>query len=325
MSANKAIICDIHPIPRSEDIFAAMSGGISFSKLDQSHAYLQLQLADSAKEYLVTNTHKGLFEYSRMPFGITSAPAIFKRTMDNLLQGLDHVTVYIDDILVTGKTEEEHLRTLDEVLTPLENAGMRLKREKCMFMADEVISLGHRISKEGIQPTDDKVRAITATPQPTNVSELRAFLGLVNFYAKFMSNLATVLAPLYKLLRKGVAWRWKLAQDKAFEKAKELLKSPQLLVYYDANKELILTYDASPYGFGAVLAHRMEDGSERPIEFASRTLAPAEKNYAQIDKEALAIVFGVKRFHRFLFGWKFTICSDHKPLMYIFGENRGIS
>jgi hypothetical protein len=198
--------------------------------------------------------------------------------MDNLLQGLDHVTVYIDDILVTGKTEEKHLRTLDEVLARLENAGVRLKREKCMFMADDVIYLGHRISKEGIRPTDDEVRAITATPRPTSVSELRAFLGLVNFYGKFMSNLSTVLAPLYKLLRKGVAWRWKLAQDKAFEKAKELLKSPQLLVHYDANKELILTCDASPYGLGAVLAHRMEDGSERPIEYASRTLSPAEKN-----------------------------------------------
>ena len=188
-----------------------------------------------------------------------------------------------------------------------------------------MIYLGHRISKEGIQQTDDKVRAITATPQPTNVSELRAFLGLVNFYAKFMSNLATVLTPLYKLFRKGVAWRWKLAQDKAFEKAKELLKSLQLLVHYDANKELIFTCDASPYGLGAVLAHRMEDESERPIEYASRTLAPAEKNCVQFDKEALAIVFRVKRFHRFLFGRNFTICSDHKPLMYIFGENRGIS
>lgn len=251
-----------------------------------------------------------------MPFGITSAPAIFQRTMDNLLQGLDHVRVYIDDILVTGKTEEEHLQTLTEVLTRLQSAGMRLKREKCTFMADEVVYLGHRINK---------VQAISATPRPVNTTQLRAFLGLVNFYGKFMNNLSTILAPLYHLLRKKAHWRWRAAQQKAFATAKELLKSPQLLVHYDANKELILSCDASPYGLGAILAHKMEDGSERPIEYASRTLSPAEKNYAQIDKEALAIIYGVKRFHRYLYGRKFTICSDHKPLMYIFGEHREIS
>jgi len=325
VSANKAVICDTHPIPRSEDIFAAMSGGVSFSKLDLSHAYLQLQLDDEARDYLVINTHKGLFEYTRMPFGITSAPAIFQRTMDSLLQGLKHVCVYIDDILITGKTEEEHLQTLNEVLTRLENAGVRLKKDKCVFMADEVVYLGHRINKEGPQPPSEKVRAITDSPAPTNISELRAFLGLVNFYGKFMQNLSTLLAPLYKLLRKGVPWRWKAAQQKAFQGAKDLLKSPKLLVHYDPKRELILTCDASPYGLGAVLAHRMEDGSERPIEYASRTLTTAERNYAQIDKEALAIVYGVKRFHQYLYGRRFTVCSDHKPLIYLFGEHRGIS
>lgn len=325
VSANKAIICDTHPIPRNEDIFAAMSGGVSFSKLDLSHAYLQLQLDDAARDYLVINTHKGLFEYTRMPFGITSAPAIFQRTMDNLLQGLKHVSVYIDDILITGETDEEHLQTLNEVLTRLETAGVRLKKEKCEFMAKEVIYLGHRINRDGLQPTDEKVQTITDTPRPSNISELRAFLGLINFYGKFMKDLSTILAPLYKLLHKGTAWRWNSAQQKAFEEAKELLKSPKLLVHYDINKELILTCDASPYGLGAVLAHRMEDGSERPIEYASRTLTPAERNYAQIDKEALAIIYGVKRFHQYLYGRHFLICSDHKPLIYLFGEHRGIS
>lgn len=137
-----------------------MAGGTSFTMLDLSHAYLQLQLADSAREYLVINTHKGLFQYTRMPFGIKSAPAIFQRTMDNLLQGLDHVGVYIDDILITGKSEEQHLATLNEVLSRLEKAGVRLKQEKCVFMADEVTYLGHRLNREGIQPTGAKVEAI---------------------------------------------------------------------------------------------------------------------------------------------------------------------
>ena len=319
ISANKAMICDIHPIPTSEDLFAMMAGGMSFTKLDLSHAYLQLQLADSAREYLVINTHKGLFEYTRMPFGIKSAPAIFQRTMDNLLQGLDHVGVYIDDILITGKSEEQHL---NEVLSRLEKAGVRLKQEKCVFMADEVTYLGHRLNREGIQPTGAKVEAINQAPK---LSELQAFLGMVNFYGKFMENFSTLLAPLYKLPRKGVVWRWGKPQRQAFDGAKELLSSPKLWVHYDTTKELILTCDASPYGLGAVLAHRMEDGTERPIEYASRTLAPAERNYAQIDKEALVVMYGVKRFHKYLYGRPFVICSDHKPLIYLFGEHRGIS
>ena len=204
VSVNKAMACDVHPIPRSEDIFAAMAGGVTFSKLDLSHAYLQLQLEESAKDYVVINTHKGLFEYTRMPFGITAAPAIFQRTMDNILQGLKHVCVYIDDILITGESEEEHLRTLKEVLNRLEKAGVRLKKEKCVFMAPTVVYLGHQISREGLQPTMEKVRAITLAQRPANINQLRAFLGLVNFYGKFMKNLSTLLAPLYKLLRKGV-------------------------------------------------------------------------------------------------------------------------
>ena len=192
MTANIAMKVDTHPIPRIEELFTAMSGGVSFTKLNLSHAYLQLQLDKSAKEYLVINTHKGLFEYTRMPFGVASALSIFQRTMDNLLQGLEHVVVYIDDILITGRTEEEHLRTLNKVLQILEDAGMRLKKEKCVFMVPSVEYLGHSISKEGLQPTAEKVRAITEAPQLTNASELKAFLGLVN-----MQNLSTVLAPLY--------------------------------------------------------------------------------------------------------------------------------
>lgn len=325
VTVNKAMKADSHPIPRIEDLFAAMSGGTSFSKLDLSHAYLQLQLEESARDYLVINTHKGLFEYTRMPFGVASAPCIFQRTMDNLLQGIDHVAVYIDDILVTGRTEEEHLRTLDEILTRLEKAGMRLKKEKCTFMAPQVTYLGHTISKDGLQPTEEKVRAITNAPRPINVSELKAFLGLINYYGKFLKNLSTVLAPLYSLLQKNIPWQWKKDQEAAFREAKSLLKSPKLLAHYDPQKELILTCDASPVGLGAVLAHKMEDGTERPIGYASRSLTPTERKYAHIDKEALAIVYGVKRYHQYLYGRKFTIFSDHKPLMYIFGEHRAIS
>ena len=142
-----------------------------------------------------------------MPFGITSAPAIFQRTMDNLLQGLKRVVVYIDDILITGESDEEHLATLNEVLSRLETAGVRLKRKKCAFMAQDVVYLGHRINREGLHPMDDRAQAIIDMPPPVNLSKLRAFLGMINFYGKFLHNLSTVLAPQYKLLRKGVQWR----------------------------------------------------------------------------------------------------------------------
>ena len=140
-----------------------------------------------------------------------------------------------------------------------------------------------------------------------------------------MQNLSTVLAPLYLLLKKNTPWRWQADQEQTFNEAKTLLKSLKLLVHYNGHKELILTCDASPVGLGAVLAHRMEDGTECPIAYASRTLTPAERKSTHVYKEALAIIFGVKRYHQYLYGRKFIIYSDHKPLMYLFGEHRAIS
>ena len=160
-------------------------------------------------------------------------------------------------------------------------------------MKSEVEFLGHRVTQHGVQPTEDKVRAINRAPTPTNVAQLRSFLGLMNYYSRFLSNLSSTLAPLYLLLQKLSSWFWGTEQQKAFESAKAQLSSDTLLVYYCGDKPLLLSCDASSYGLGAVLSHRMEDGSEKPIAYASRTLAPAEKRYAQIEKEGLAIVFGV--------------------------------
>lgn len=150
---------------------------------------------------------------------------------------------------------------------------------------------------------------------------MKSFIGLVNYYGKFLPDLSTVLSPLYRLLRKEDKWCWGKEQQTAFEKVKSLLTSDRLLVHYDPDQELILACDASPYGVGAVLSHRGEDGQEKPIAFASRTLAKAEKNYSQLEKEGLAIVFGVKKFHPYLFGRHFVILSDHKPLRHLFKED----
>ncbi|XP_029551127.1 uncharacterized protein K02A2.6-like [Salmo trutta] len=324
LTINRASKLDAYPLPRVEDLFATLAGGKTFSKLDMSHAYQQLLLDEDSKEYVTVNTHKGLFRYNRLVFGVASSPAIFQRTMDNLLQGIPHVAVYLDDILVTGETEEEHLHHLDQVLKRFSEAGLRLKRSKCTFQAQSVTYLGHKITAQGLCPVEDKVRAIKDAPNPKNGSELRSFLGMVNYYGKFLPELSTVLAPLYQLLHKDCKWKWGPAQEKAFKEVKALLQSAQLLVHFDQDKEIILSCDASPYGVGAVLSHQMEDGSERPIGFASRTLTSAEKGYSQLDKEGLAIVFAVKRFHQYLYGSHFTICTDHKPLMSLFSESRCI-
>ena len=204
--------------------------------------------------------------------------------METLLQDLPGVCIYLDNILITGKIDQEHLSNLHAVLMRLSGAGMKLKPEKCFFMLQELEYFGHTISAKGIQPTTKKIRAILEAPPPTNVSQLKSFLGMLNYYGKFLPNLSTHLASLYTLLQKQSPWSWGKPQEEAFKKTKSLLTSSCLLTHYDPAKPLILACDASPYGLGAVLSHP-ERQDELPIAFASRSLAPAEKNYSQIDKE----------------------------------------
>ena len=171
---------------------------------------------------------------------------------------------------------------------------------------------------------DSKVEAIVDAPDPKNLTELRSFLGMVNYYGKFLPNLATILGPLYKLLRRTSVWNWGPRQKKAYCHVKRLLKSSTLLTHFDDRLPVILECDASPYGVGAVLSHQMPDRGEKPIGFASRTLTKAEQNYSHFDKEALAIVFGVKKYHQYIYGRRFAIRTDHKPLTHIFSETRAV-
>ena len=322
VTVNQAVKLDNYPIPKAEDLFATLNGGDKFSKLDMSQAYQQIPLEDQSKKFTTINTHKGLFQFNRLPYGVSSSPGIFQRTMENLLQGIPFVVVRVDDILVSGSNDEEHLANLEEVLKRLSEAGLRLKREKCVFMMEEVVYLGQKINRQGIQPIEEKVRAITEAPAPKNVSEVRSYLGMINYYQRYLPNLSTILAPLHGLLEKGKSWKWTEEHQESFTKSKELLKSSGLLVHYDSGKDLLLACDASPYGLGLVLSHRMADNTERPIAFASRSLTSAEKNYSQLDKEALAIVFGVRKFHQYLYGRQFTILTDHKPLERVFNPDK---
>ena len=201
LTINQASNTETYPLPRIEEIFASLSGSKTFTKtkLDLQNAYQQLLLEEKSQELITINIHRGLFQYTRLPFGIASAPAIFQRAMETVLQGLPGVCVYLDDILVTGASEKEHLEHLKLVLQRLEDVGLRLKRSKCQFMVSHVEYLGHCIDQEGLHPTAGKVEAIqkAPAPAPANKTQLKAFFGLVNYYCKFLPHLSSRLSPLY--------------------------------------------------------------------------------------------------------------------------------
>ena len=324
VTVNQVLTMERYPLPRPDDIFATLAGGKYFSKLDLSQAYLQVQLDEDSRDYVTINTHQGLYRYTRLPFGVASAPALFQKLMDTVLQGIPGVACYIDDILVSGSDKGQHLKTLKEVFRRLEEHGFRLKQAKCEFLMSAVEYLGHLIDQDGIRPLPNKVAAIVKAPSPTNIQELRSFLGLLNYYGKFIPNLATIIHPMNELLQVDRKWNWSEECTKAFELAKTQLTSRQLLTHYDPSLQIYMAADASAYGIGAVISHILTDGTERPIAFASRTLTSSEKNYAQLEKEALSLVFGVKKFHQYLYGRKFTLITDHKPLTTILGPKKGI-
>ena len=282
-----------------------------------------MELTADSQHYLTVNTHKGLYAYQRLTYSIASAPAIFQSTMDQILQGMDKVYCRIDDILI--RTEpHEHLQVLDEVLTRLEKHGMLAKRSKCEFMVPSVKFLGYRVDGEGRHPTDEKIAAIKGAPSPKNVAELPSYLGLPNYYDNFIPNLSTLLQPLHELLPKRVKWAWTEECEKAFVRSKSELVADKVLVPCNEKRKLILACDASPYGVGTVISHVMDDGEERPIAFASRTLTKSERNYSQIEKEALGIAFGVREFHKYLYGRTFHLLTDHKPLATILGPKTAV-
>ena len=324
MTVNQALEIDQYPLPKPEDLFATLAGGKKFTKLDLSQAYQQLVLEDESKKYLTINTHRGLYCYTRLPFGVASAPAMFQQVMDTILQGIPNVICYIDDILVTGSDDAANLSHLAAVVQRLEKHGVRMKKSKCKFMETAVEYRGHRADAEGLHTTTEKLEAITKAPAPKNVRELRSFLGLLNYYGKFLPNLATLLHPLNRLLQKDRKWKWSAECDQAFQSAKDALTSSKVLVHYDPALPLKLAADASAYGVGAVISHVLSDGTERPIAFASRTLSPSETNYTQLEKEALALIFGIKKFHQYLYGRHFVLVTDHKPLMAILGPKKRI-
>lgn len=298
---NRFIELEHYPLPLIDDIFANLSKCKNFCVLDLTGAYQQLAVSERSQEFLTINTHKGLYRSKRLVFGVASAPAIFQSFMDELLKGLENVKCYFDDVCIGGKDFDECKRNLELVLDRFEKNNVRVNMDKCKFYRATIEYLGHIISDGSLRPNDKKVEAVLNATPPKNVSQLQSFIGMINYYAKFIPNLSSVLFPLYGLLKKGIHFDWNATHNEAFEKCKQLLVSNNVLALYDPSKPIIISCDASPYGLGCVLS-QIFDKIEKPVLFASSTLSPAEKNYSQVHREALAVVFAVKKFHKYVYG-----------------------
>lgn len=313
-----------HPLPRIEELFCALQEGEQYTKLDLFNAYNQLMLSDRTKKLLAWSTHRGIYVPNRLPYGTKPAVAIFQKIIEKVLQGLPGVINFLDDIVVTGKTKQEHLKNVESVFQRLSEAGLTLNLSKCSFFQPEIKYLGHIINKEGLHKDRSKIEAMLKVSRPKNILEIKAFVGMLQYYSRFMPRLAIILEPLYKLLRNNVKFQWTKDCEDSFNKAKKLLVSEQSLARFDPDITLKLVCDSSSIGLGSVLMHVFPDGTEKPICFASRILNKAERAYSVIHKEALAIFWSVKRFYQYLMGNEFILCSDHKPLLALFGENKGI-
>ncbi|XP_062541355.1 LOW QUALITY PROTEIN: uncharacterized protein K02A2.6-like [Armigeres subalbatus] len=323
---NAALEANNYPLPVPDDIFTKLNGCKFFSIIDLSDAYLQVEVDDDSKELLTINTHRGLYRFNRLAPGVKSAPGAFQQLMNGMIADLQGVESFLDDIIVFSKTEMEHHQRLEALFKRLEEYGFHLREEKCSIFQQEIKYLGHIVDKNGLRPNPAKIEAIVKMPAPTDISSLRSFLDAVNFYGKFVKKMHQLRRPLDALLKKDVQFNWSPICQQSFEneKIKEVLQSGLLLTHYDPKLEIIIAADASKSGIGAVAMHRFPDGSLKAIAHVSRTLTQAEVGYSQIEKEGLALIFAVTKFHRMILGRKFTLQTDHQPLLRIFGSKKGI-
>lgn len=314
---NKYVETEHYPLPRVDDIFASLANSSWFCVIDLKGAYQQVSVSEKSQKYLTINTLKGLYRYKRLCFGVSSAPSIFQSIMDQILANMSGVSCYYDDILIGGSSYNDCFHKLLNVLRRLKEHNVKIRVEKCKFLQESVKYLGHVLSKNGISPTNEKIEAIVKAPAPTDKQQLQAYLGLLNYYNRFLPNLSSEIKDLYNLLKNNVPYVWTKACQRSFEKTKQMIVSSSFMEFYDPLKEIVLAADASPYGLGCVLSH-MVDQIEKPVIFGSSSLTPAEKNYSQLHREALAIVYAVKKFEKYLMGKEFTIQTDHQSLREIF-------
>ena len=309
-SLNEAIKREHYAIPTADEIFARLHGSTYFSTLDATSGFLQMKLDEESSYKTTFASPYGRYRYLRLPFGIKSAPEVYHRTVADLFSDIDGVETYIDDFIIHGSTEEHHDQHLRQVLDRCRKVNLKLNLSKCEFKKTELQYLGHVIYRNTIRPDRSKTNAICDIPEPQNKGDVRRILGMVTYLAKFCPNLSTVAAPLRDLTRKGVAWTWDAIHKEALRQVKDLVSSPAMLKLYDPHSEITLSVDASQYGLGACI---MQDGV--PVAYASRTLTDTHKRYAQVEKEMMAIEFGLHRFHQYIYGQTVTVETDHLPLL----------
>ena len=314
---NTAVIRERYPIPTIEETLHDLNGAAVFSKLDLKWGYHQIELDEQSRELTTFTTHKGLFRYKRLMFGISAAPDIYQHTIQQVLQGLPGVKNISDDLIVFGKDQMEHDRNLHQVLTRLQERQLTLNSDKCKFNVPEITFFGFDISAAGIRPNHQTTEAIRNAPTPKNALEVRSFLGLANFCSRFIQDFSTIGYPLRQLTRKAVQWGWRSEHQRAFDNLKNALTSTHVMAHYDPTAPSQLRVDASPVGLGAILT-QTQDGETKPIAYASRTLTSVETRYSQTEREALAVVWGCERFHLYLYGTNFDLLTDHKPLEVIY-------
>ena len=309
---------DSYPLPRIDDILDKLHGTAYFSTLDLMSGYWQCQLTPEAKEKTAFITFGGLYEFEVMPFGLSNAPSTFQRLMETTLRDLNWKSclIYLDDVIVFSHTFEEHLNHLAQVFDRLREANLRLKPSKCSFGRQEVNYLGHVISANGILPDPSKIELVKKFPPPKTVRQVRSFLGLANYYRRFVQDFSKIASPLHDLTKNTNKFIWSDDCQSAFEALKVRLITAPILGFPDFNAQFFLCVDASSEGLGAVLEQK-RDGRSVAIAYGGRKLTAQEKNYSATEREALAVVDGIKRYRTYLYGRKFTIMIDHHSLKWL--------
>lgn len=322
---------DAFPLPRIEESLDALSGARWFTTMDLASGYNQVPVTEGDKAKTAFCTPFGLFEFNRMPFGLCNAPRTFQRLMERIFgaQHCQSLLLYLDDVIVFSSSVDEHLSRLDAALSRLQHEGLKVKLEKCSFFQKEVQYLGHLISQDGVSTDPSKIAAVGDWPHPTNVTELRSFLGFASYYRRFVEGFAKLAAPLHRLAAelagtkkrkvqsRGLRAGWTEGCEESFQKLKACLVSAPTLAFADFSLPFILEVDASHSGLGAVLSQE-QGGRVRPVAYASRSLHPAEKNYSSMKLEFLAMKWAmVEKFREYLWGQSCVVWTDNNPLSHL--------